>query len=224
MDFGESSDPHGCWIWDSAQIGDAGIEFVSLDDRCFVTVDVDLTQDSSVKGAASHTQEEGPRSPTPGQVRRTLEAPGMRAPNPESNRERTGEGAEHGRAAFGANNEPDSLLARGLDETDAIAAAIAERFPLADAVVRIRYAATEAQHRRVDQAALHRLLEDAGIHRLHGGLQWIPVRESRARVQGFTEALPPLAAVDLWLAANAVDEAQAGSLRALLAGYLEAEA
>lgn len=111
-----------------------------------------------------------------------------------------------------------------IDETDQIAAAIAEHLPLTDAVIRVRYKATEEQHRRVDHAALHRLLADAGIHKLYGGLQWEAVRESRARVEGFDESLAPLSAVDLWLAANTVDDAQAASLRVLLAGYLEAEA
>ncbi len=73
------------------------------------------------------------------------------------------------------------------DETDLIAAAIAEAFPLTDAVVRVRYRASEEQHRRVDQAALLRLLDDAGVHRVFGGLQWVPVCETRVRVAGVYE-------------------------------------
>jgi len=259
-DFGEADVPHGCWLLETSYDRDEQLSirssFQVLSGRRFVTVDVDLTQYSSVKGAASHTQEEGPRSPTPGEVRPTLEAPGMRAPNPESNRERSGEGAEHGRAAFG-NQHPDFLLARGLeeyppeselraastkrlfeplqdkldelkerilsgiDETDLIAAAIAAKFPLTDAVVRVRYRATEEQHRRVDHAALQRLVMDAGAHRLYGGVSWEPVRETRTRAAGLDESLPPLAAVDLWLAANTVDDGQAAALRALLGGWLE---
>lgn len=221
-DFGEQGNESGVWILDPEHPAD--YEFVKLQDRRFVTVDVDLTQDSSVKGAVSHTQEEGPCSPTPGEVRRTPEAPGMRAPNPESNHERCGGVAEHGRAAFGANNEPDCPPAHGLDETDLIAAEIVAQGngQLEGAVVRMRYRASEAQHRRVDHAALLRLLDDAGVHKLYGGLAWEPVREQQTRVAAMDETLAPLAALDLWLAAELVGEPEAGALRALLGEWAQA--
>ena len=105
-----------------------------------------------------------------------------------------------------------------LDETDRTAAAIAERLPLAGAVVRVRYRASEEQHRRVDHGALMRLLEDAGAHKVYGGIQWLPVRASRARVAGVDESLAPLAALDLWLGAQngAVSAEAAAGLRGLL--------
>jgi hypothetical protein len=246
-------------------------EFVPLDDRRFVTVDVDLTEGgerisgpllpraeeevghsglgtdrtddqttvypagvaktatvpadsltphSSVGGADSHAREEGPRSPTPETVWPTIEEPGMRAPNPASNRERSREGAKHGRAAFGVTTEPDSLPARGLDETDQLAAAIAERLPLDGAVLRVRYTATEQQHRRIDQAALLKLIADAGVHKLYGGLQWIPVREQRARAEGLDESLGPIEALEMWLRAEQVGDPEAGLVRELLRGWL----
>src|ERR1019366_3145593 len=105
------------------------------------------------------------------------------------------------------------------DETDAIASSIAAEFPLADAVVRVRYRASEEQHRRVDQPALLRLLEDAGIHRLYGGLVWEPVRENRTRAEGLDESLPPLDSVALWMTAAGEDDG--GLLMALTAAYLE---
>jgi DNA repair protein SbcD/Mre11 len=161
MDFGEHDDEHGCWILDLDTIGTlhAPPEFVPLQGRRFITVEVDLTEEFQVPS---------------------------------------------------------------LDDTDYIAAMIASKFPLTDAVIRIRYKATEEQHRRVDHAAFTRLLDDAGIHRLYGGIRWDPVRDTRARVEGFDESLDPMSAVDLWLAANTVDEPQAGALRALLGGYLGA--
>jgi exonuclease SbcD len=199
LDFGEQSNDPGVWI---LEFGDEMLStFVPLSDRRFVTVDVDLTGEVSEPGRAVPSGSNTP--PSGGSVERDSK-PVLRS----SMQRPTG----------------DSGSLTSLDETDLIAAAIATEFPLTDAVVRVRYKATEAQHRRVDQAALLRLLDDAGIHRLYGGLAWQPVREQRVRAEGLDEGLPPLVAVDLWLVANTVDGAQAEALRALLAGYLEAVA
>lgn len=118
-------------------------------------------------------------------------------------------------------DEHSERLSEGLDETDIVAAHIATEIPLTDAVVRIQYRATEEQHRRVDHAALTALLEDAGVHRVYGGLQWEPVRESRARVQGVDEQLAPNAAVRAWCVANDVADAPAVALERLTSDYLE---
>jgi hypothetical protein len=88
-------------------------------------------------------------------------------------------------------------------------------------VVRVRYRASEEQHRRVDHAALQRLLADAGAHRVFGGIQWQPVRESRTRAEGMDETVEPLAALDLWLEAQSMNGSEGAALKALVAGYLE---
>lgn len=69
-----------------------------------------------------------------------------------------------------------------------------------DAIVRVRYTATQAQHRRLDVAALRRTLLDAGAAVVKVSAEI--VREDRARVDGVTEELAPLAAFDLWVDAN----------------------
>lgn len=108
------------------------------------------------------------------------------------------------------------------DKTDVVAARIAERFPLTDAIVRVTYKATEEQHRRVDHPALLRLLDDAGVHRVHGSIRWEPVRETRARVEGIDETLDPAEAVQAWCDANGVDGERAEALHALTREWLGA--
>lgn len=103
------------------------------------------------------------------------------------------------------------------DWTDWIVAHVAEKLPLTNAVVRIRYRATEAQHRRVDQAALKRFCMDAGAHRVYQITPEI-VREDRARVAGVDETLEPLALVGAWCEAH---EIVAERLRGLAADYLK---
>lgn len=111
-----------------------------------------------------------------------------------------------------------------IDETDLVAASISEQLPFTDAIVRVKYRATEEQHRRVDHQALEKLVADGGAHRLYGGIDWDPVRETRARQEGLDEAVEPLAAVAMWCAANEVDDAPAEALTDLTAGYLESVA
>lgn len=91
---------------------------------------------------------------------------------------------------------------------------------LQDAVVRVRYRATEADHRRVDQASLKRALLDLGAHRTY---QIVPeiIREQRARADGVDETLAPESALDAWIAANELAEQPAESLRDRTRGYLE---
>lgn len=88
-----------------------------------------------------------------------------------------------------------------------------------DAIVRVRYTATEEQARRIDQATLRQALLDAGAWRVT--IRPEIVRESRARVQIETETLTELDALDLWITANGVNGGRAGALRELTARYLE---
>lgn len=117
-----------------------------------------------------------------------------------------------------------TLQEAALDETDLLVAAIAEHFPLEGAVLRVSYTATEEQHRRIDHQEVKALIEECGVHKLYGGLQWLPVRETRARVAGVDEQLEPLAAVDAWCGANDVDDESYLALGSLTRGYLEAAA
>jgi DNA repair exonuclease SbcCD nuclease subunit len=231
--FGEGNE-NGVWIWDSEgeDFGDGtgSTEFIQIPSRRLVTIDCDLTlgttsgeydrhkahvdlfkqqidtfMDSSGEGAATDTQQEGPRSPTAEEGDRTAATPDLRAPIRESNRERNGEGAEHGRAAFGANIEPDALLARGiLDAGD-----------LTDATVRIRYRAAEDQHRRINVPALRKLLADAGAHKLYAVEPTI-LRAGRERVKGLDETANPGAALDAWCEAQAIPQGQREGLHALM--------
>ena len=67
-----------------------------------------------------------------------------------------------------------------------------------DAVVRVRYKATEEQHRRVDTAALKKAILDAGAHKVFQISAEI-VKQDRARVQGVDENLEPSAALNLYV-------------------------
>jgi hypothetical protein len=87
-----------------------------------------------------------------------------------------------------------------------------------DAVVRVRYRATEEQARRVDHAAIARALMDAGAWKVFA-IQPTILRENRARIEGATEDLAPLAALGLWMDANEIAERE--PLAELTAHYLE---
>jgi exonuclease SbcD len=166
LNFGEAGFTHGAWIVEVEQGIETATEFVQLDDRRFVTVDVDLI------------------------------------------------GSDPELVRFGSV----------LDETDAIAAAI-----MADggggldgAIVRVRYRASEAQHRRVDQGAIRKLIADAGGR----CYQIVPeiIREQRARVEGIDETLSPMRAVEAWAAANDLDQDHRVALHALTAELLDVAA
>lgn len=179
VSFGEQGLPHGCWVLTVDGPGQVEAEFVSLDDRRFLTFDVDLTLGSEGTGAQP------------------------REPNLDSS------------VGSSFTTGPSRL-----DETDLIAAEIAAFGPLDDAVVRIRYRATEEQHRRVDQVTLKRLALDSGAHRVY---QITPdiVRASRARADGVDESLAPLEALTAWVMANDLAD-RAVDLADLTAGYLVA--
>jgi hypothetical protein len=83
---------------------------------------------------------------------------------------------------------------------------IVEQF--VDAVVRVRYTATEEQARRIDHAEITRALYDAGAHKVYA-IQPTIERENRARVDGVDEDIAPLAAVDAWCDANEISRRRA---------------
>lgn len=91
----------------------------------------------------------------------------------------------------------------------------------ADAVVRVRYTATEEQARRVDHSVITRALYDAGAHKVYA-IQADVLKENRARVDGVDEDISPLAAVDAWATANEISTEQTAALVELTARYLEA--
>lgn len=84
------------------------------------------------------------------------------------------------------------------------------------AVVRVRYRATEEQHRRIDTAAVKKSLLDAGAHKVFQISAEI-VKQDRARVQGVDENLEPSAALALWCEANEISDTN--GLADLLARY-----
>jgi len=108
----------------------------------------------------------------------------------------------------------NQLLAGGLDETDVVVAYIAEQIPLDDAVIRVRYRATEEQHRRVDRDALKKFCLDADAASVY---QIIPeiIRPSRARAEHVDETLDPAEAVSAWISANGISPEQAEQLHEL---------
>jgi DNA repair protein SbcD/Mre11 len=110
--------------------------------------------------------------------------------------------------------------AEGPDETDRITAAIAEHFPLTDAVVRLRYRATAEQARRVDHAALRGLLADAGVSKLYA-IQPEIVRSERARVEGVDETMDAHEALVAWTQSQGIGGEVEERLEQLQNRYLE---
>jgi exonuclease SbcD len=102
----------------------------------------------------------------------------------------------------------------GADETDQIAAAVAEQFPLDGAVLRLRYTASEEQHRRVDPGALRRLALDAGAHRVYQ-IDPTIIRPDRARVS-IDRALGEHDALGAWCDANEIPAERAEQLHEIL--------
>lgn len=89
-----------------------------------------------------------------------------------------------------------------------------------DAVVRVRYIATEEQGRRIAHHAIRDALLGAGAHKVYA-IQADIVREQRARVEGVDEDVAPLDAVSAWCATNGTAP---DALLALTAVYLETAA
>jgi DNA repair protein SbcD/Mre11 len=100
----------------------------------------------------------------------------------------------------------------GLSIDDVLGYSLDSDEDVTDAVVRVRYTATEEQARRIDHSSLTASLYEAGAHRVHS-IQPTIVRENRARVEGVTEEIAPLAAVGAWCDANGIaDRAPLGDL------------
>lgn len=105
------------------------------------------------------------------------------------------------------------------DRDGSIEAILADH-DLADAIVRVRYTATAAEQRHIDGAAIRSLLLEAGARfvKIEPRIE----REQRARVQGVDERLDEVAALEMWLAANSIDEGTATEMRAKTREYLAA--
>lgn len=78
------------------------------------------------------------------------------------------------------------------------------RSEYADAVIRVRYTATEEQARRINHAEITKALYDAGAAKVYA-IQPTILRENRSRVEGVNEDVAPLDAVQMWATANEVD-------------------
>lgn len=88
-----------------------------------------------------------------------------------------------------------------------------------EAVVRLRYRATQEQQRRIDIAAIRAALLAEGAHVVK--VEPDIVREDRTRVDAVTEDLEPAAAFDLYVEANDIDPDLALRARVRLAEHLE---
>lgn len=173
VDFGEADTLHGVTTLDF-RAGSVFGGFHKLEDRRFVTVDIDLIAEA--------------------------------------------EAGANLNAMVDAGRANETWRANG-DENDSLRIAVNQAGDLTDAVVRVKYRATEEQARRIDTAALKRSLLDGGAHKVFQISAEI-VKQDRARVQGVDENLEPTAALDAWIDANDVVDGE--GLRELLARYTAA--
>ncbi len=125
-DFGEESDPRGCWIID---IEDGTHEWIDLPARKFKTLQ--LYED---------------------ELPRIIESPGE----------------------------------------------IAAFTGIKDAIVRVKYKATEELSRQVDGGAIIKALQDAGAHHVAGIFPEV-IKSDRTREAGITESTSPMEALEAWL-------------------------
>jgi exonuclease SbcD len=88
-----------------------------------------------------------------------------------------------------------------------------------DAIVRVQIRASQEQARRLDLRALRQALYDAGAHFV-APIQLEIERPERARVEGLSEELDELAALDLWIEASGLNGSQADALRERTERYL----
>lgn len=89
-----------------------------------------------------------------------------------------------------------------------------------EAVVRVRYTATEEQARRIDHDWIKGVLLSAGAHRVYA-IQPTILRQNRVRVEGLDEDLDPMQAVGMWTAAEGLDDAQADAVAGVALGYVQ---
>ena len=93
---------------------------------------------------------------------------------------------------------------------------------LEGAAVRVRYTATQEQARIVDHERIRRALADAGVWKLYA-IQPDIVRADRARVEGLTEDVAPMDALELWIGTQeGLTPELAQAMRERTARYLEA--
>jgi hypothetical protein len=74
-----------------------------------------------------------------------------------------------------------------------------------EAVVRVRYRASEQDARYVDHSRISKALYDAGAHKVYA-IQADVQRENRARVEGVDEELDPLTALNLWIGSQGITD------------------
>jgi hypothetical protein len=92
---------------------------------------------------------------------------------------------------------------------------------LRDAVVRVRYRATEEQARRIDHRKIEAALLDAGAWKVHS-IQPEIVRAERARVAGIDEQMGPMEALGLYIESNVERLPMHEAMRERTTRYLEA--
>lgn len=122
-------------------------------------------------------------------------------------------------AAVDEGSLKESWAPSGWSEQKTVLVAIGQH-RVEDAVVRLRYTATEEQARHVDHAAVTAALLDAGAHRVYA-IQPTILRQNRVRVEGLDEDLDPMQAVGMWTAAEGLDDARADQLAGVALGYVQ---
>jgi exonuclease SbcD len=91
---------------------------------------------------------------------------------------------------------------------------------ITDAVVKVKYRATQDEARSLDVAALKRsLIEGGGAYKV-ASVQVEVERTERARVEGLTDELDEMAAFDLWLDSVGINGDRAAMLRERTQAYL----
>lgn len=139
LDFGEAGYEHGVWIVeldDTPPVRRRRCEFVPIESRRFVAIDVDLTLRETEEVTGDPAAAEASLSPP--------ERPFGQTEPPA----------------------PSVSLSATADATDRLAAAIAEHLPLDDAIVKVTYTVADDEKRAIDARAIRKLITDAGAHRL----------------------------------------------------------
>lgn len=91
---------------------------------------------------------------------------------------------------------------------------------MTDALVRVKYTATEEQAKRIDEATIRSSLLAAGARKVF--VKATVERAARARVADVAEGIDDSAAFEMWLQTQSIPEADLQALRDLNAGYSEA--
>ena len=96
-----------------------------------------------------------------------------------------------------------------------------EEHDVEGAIVKVTIHATSERVKALDLAAFKREVYEQGAHKVYA-VNLEVEREERARVEGLTDELDELAALDLWLAAQEVNGDRAAVLRDRATRYIEA--